>query len=75
MNVALAHKEGILNLIRVYAPNISKPKEHKEAFHRPLQDEINKTPKRSKILLGDLTPRFGDHYYSYYNNTVINDSP
>lgn len=50
MNVAIQLKEEIINTIRMYTPNIHKPKEEVELFCEAVQDEVNRAPKQNKII-------------------------
>lgn len=43
-------KEGILKILSVHAPDISKPNEETGAFYDILQEE-NKIPKHDKIII------------------------
>lgn len=77
LNVAIQIKEEILNIVGVYAPDISEPKEGAEPIYENLQNEVNKISKQNKLLrLGDLKERIENirisSIVSRYNEDHIN---
>lgn len=53
--------KGILHIISVYAPDISKPKEIREQFYLDLQDLLDQIPHRDQIcIMGDFNADIGN---------------
>lgn len=61
LNVTLQLKDEKINILAVYAPDLSKPWEKSEAFYEVLQNEIDNIPTNSKyMILGDINARIGN---------------
>ena len=52
-------KEGMLNVIQLYAPTSAYSEADSDAFHDALQLHIQNLPKESLIVMGDFNAKVG----------------
>lgn len=79
MLVTLKIKNNLLNVIPVYAPDITKIKEEKDTFYENLQDLLDTTKNGEKtIILGDFNARVGntplDGVKQKFNEETLNEN-
>jgi hypothetical protein len=66
LNVQIAYKNGIWNIISAYAPQVGRPQDEKDSFLDELEEVVGRIPENEMLVIGsDLNAHLGEKNCNY----------